>query len=648
LQKKGFKTILIFNYKIFLIMKNFRFNFLTFAAIIFGMLLLSAGICDPDPEPDTLSVSGSRYTFNADDTKEEVVTVTTNVDSWSAKESASWVILEKNSYELRISVQNYNESGDSRQAEITVTAGTADPVTIRITQSARDNLSISPESLTFESNETGSKTVSITTNASGWDAKTDASWLTTGKDGNTLRVTVTSENTGSSPRSAAITVTAGNSFEKTLTVTQKERSTLSISPSSLAFDEKVGAKTVTVNTNASSWDATTNASWIQLGKQGSTLTVSVTANTGSSARSATVTVTAGNAPPVAFSVTQEAGLVTYRNVTASYRCGGTVSLRFYNYDSDDGLIIVGYVTTPSSFNNLKLDAGTYSCSSSGAVRTFYPGYPGDPVNGRITSVYGTIIFNFNTQEFIPITGGTFTVAVSGSNYTITTSFSGRDHKTGAILDNFRAQYSGTISFINNCDDPSIPFPSSNFVATGTPLNPNSPTSWTGTITPTPSTGTANYYTISKWGTFTDKVYLDYKNSKLMMDNTTKAFELDGENYYFKAVALNVSAGTGTVLSSYEAKYNSSTNTLDFSGYSGGYPVYVGYVAQYGTTISMIHVYSNAKFTLTRMSSAPQLPFNGISEKSSSNASKTDGSGKILLKTDAPPVVTFKKAPLPNK
>jgi hypothetical protein len=632
-------------------MKNFRFNFLPYAAIIFGILLLSAGICDPDPEPDTLSVSATRLTFDADDAKEEAVTVTTNVNSWSYQASAGWVALSKENDKLYISVQNYNESGNSRQADVTVSAGAADPVSIKITQNARDNLSISPESLTFESNETGSKTVSITTNASGWDARTDASWTTLSKDGNTLRVGVSSENTGSSSRSATITVTAGNSFEKTLTVTQTERHRLSISPSSLSFDDKVGAKQVTVTTTAPSWTATKNDSWIQLNQQGSTLTISVTENTGSSSRNATVIVTAGNAPPVTLSVTQEAGLVTYRNVTASYRCNGAVSLRFYNYDSNDGLVIFGHVTTPSSFNNLKLDAGTYSCSSSGAVRTFSSGYVGDPENGRISTIYGTIIFNFNSQEFTPITGGTFTVATSGSNYTITTNFSGRDHKTGAIVDNFRAQYSGTISFVDDCKpepDPSIPFSSSNFVATGTPLNSSWPTSWTGTIIPTPSTGTANYYTISKWGTFTDKVYIDYRNSRLMIDNTTSAFTLEGRTYYLEAVAINRSTNEAEVLPSYEVKYNSSTNTLDFSGSYNGYPVYVGYTAQYGTTISMIYVYSYLKFTLTKMSSAPQLPFNGISEKSSSNTSKADGSGNILKIDKATPVITFKKAPLLNK
>jgi hypothetical protein len=635
-------------------MKNIQSDFLAYTAIFFGALLLSANMCcigcDGCDDEDTLSVSATRLTFNADDTKEEIVSVTTNVDSWSAKASASWVILEKDSYELRISVQNYNESEDSRQAEITVVAGTADPVTIRITQNARDNLSISPESLTFESHETGSKTVSVTTNALSWDAKTDASWLSISKQGNTLKVDVFSENTGSSPRTATITVTAGNSFEKTLMVTQTERHTLSISPSSLAFDEKVGAKTVTVITNAPGWDAVTYASWIQLGKQGSTLTVSVTANTGPSARNATVSITAGNAPPVILAVTQEAGIITYRNVTASYRCNGAVSLRFYNYDSDDGLVIFGYVTTPSSFNNLKLDAGTYSCSSSGAVRTFYPGYVGDPVNGRISTVYGTIIFNFNTQEFIPITGGTFTVEASGSDYTITTNFSGRDYKTGAMVSNFLAKYSGTISFVNeiDCEDPSIPFPSSNFVATGTPLNSTWPTSWTGTIIPTPSTGTANFYTISKWGTYTDKVYIDYTNSRLMIDNTTKAFTLEGRNFYLEAVAINVSTNEGAILSSHEVKYNSSTNTLDFSGYSGGLPIYVGYVAETNSTISMIYVYSGLKFTLTKMSSAPLLPFDGTSEKSGSNASvsKPDNSGNILRIDKAVPII-LKKAPLPS-
>jgi hypothetical protein len=392
-------------------MKNIRFNFLAYTAIFFGTLLFSAptGCCDTCEE-DILSVSATRFTFNADDTKEEIVSVTTNVNSWSYEASAGWVALSKENDKLYISVQNYNGSEDSRWADVTVSAGAADPVSIKITQNARDNLSISPESLTFESNETGSKTASITTNALDWDARTDASWITLSKDGNTLRIGVSSENTGSS------------------------------------------------------------------------------------ARSATITVTAGNAPPVILSVRQEA-----------------------------------------------------------------------------------------------------------------------------------------LS------------PTNNFTATGTLTN-GLTRSWTGTITPSPLTGTANTLKISKWGNEPSPVYCNYSNNKIIINSSTKAFTFEGKDYYFKAIAIDRVNGTAIIVPNYEAKYNSSTNVLDFSGYYNGYPVYVGYVCEDNNNLSIIEAISVAKLTLLRSSSAPGQ-IGSIAEKSST-ISGPDNSGNILRIDKASPII-LKKAPLLN-
>jgi hypothetical protein len=95
------------------------------------MLLLSN--CNEE-EPDTLSVSPAGFSFTADDTKEEIATVTTNVDTWIAEVSDSWVTVRKEGNELRISVQKYNGTSAPRQANIHVAAGTADPVTVSVTQ----------------------------------------------------------------------------------------------------------------------------------------------------------------------------------------------------------------------------------------------------------------------------------------------------------------------------------------------------------------------------------------------------------------------------------------------------------------------------------------------------------------------------------
>jgi hypothetical protein len=671
-------TIFIFNYKKILIMKNIRFNFLAYAAIIFGILLLSAGICDPDPEPDTLSVSKTAFTFSADDTKEETVTVTTNVDSWDAQASERWVNLNKENDVLRISVQNYNETESPRTAEIIVAAGTADPVKIKITQEPRDDLSIEPEVLSFEPDETV-KTVSVKTNASSWNATEapDVEWVNLSKQGNTLTVTVL-PNANTDGRSATIKITAGNADEKTLTVTQAKAHTLSVSKASLSFEANASEETVTVTTTAPKWEAATSASWVTLTQQDNKLKIEVSENN-SAVRKATVKITAGTAPEITVEVTQKIHTLSLSPTSLSYNADetGTKTVTITtNASSWNATTSASWVQLTQQGSTLRVNVNATNTSTSARSATIRV-IAGSALEKAVTVTQSgkqeTLSVSPTSLLYSAAETGTKTVTVTtnASSWNATTNVSwiqltpqGGTLRVNVISTNpSTSARSATIRFtagsasektvsVTQAGVPppsSYPFPASTFTATGTPLASGSPTSWTGTIIPTPSTGTANYYTISKWGTFTDKVYLDYRSSKLMMDNTTKAFVLDGENYYFKAVALNISAGTGTVLSSHEVKYNSSTNTLDFSGSYNGYPVYVGYVAQYGTTISMIHVYSNVKFTLTKMASAPLLPVDNTIEKSSSNASKTDGSGNILLKTDlATPVVTFKKAPLPNK
>jgi len=90
---------------------------------------------------------------------------------------------------------------------------------------------------------------------------------------------------------------------------------------------ETGTKTATITTDVSSWNATTAASWITIGKQGTTLQITPTANTGTSERTATVTVTAETANPVMVSVTQD-GVNTTRlqGIKLRYIQGGTFTM----------------------------------------------------------------------------------------------------------------------------------------------------------------------------------------------------------------------------------------------------------------------------------------------------------------------------------
>jgi hypothetical protein len=403
----------------------------------FVALLLCNGVCDPE-SPDTLSVSPTRLSFTADDTKEEVVDITTNVDTWLIDAPNGWVKRRKENDKLYISVENYNETSEPRLAEILVIAGTADPVTIKITQNARNGLSASPESLSYDADETGGKTISITTTAQSWDATADASWISLSKQGNSLTVDVASGNTNSSPRTATIRITAGNALEKTVTVTQSARHTLAVSPSSLSFTAETGEQSVTVNTTAPFWDVTTDASWITTTKQNNTLHVSVGKNSGST-RNATVIITAENALPVTVPVTQQGSIGFVPD--GIYSANGTPSVLSTPGDA----MWSSLITNSSSF---------FSITNWGNKP--FPVFC-DYKNGEIIMDVTTLIYNDNTNNVNgyfsvgTLNGNTLTI-YEGYEYTVNYNSSTKTLDFSGTI-NGRTALVGIVAFYKSTGDP---------------------------------------------------------------------------------------------------------------------------------------------------------------------------------------------------
>ena len=208
-------------------MKPLRTKFLNYTVIIAGMLLLTA--CPGPAEPD-LSVSPSKLTFEAGDIKEQSITIDTDAKNWNYSFNSNWIRVYKSNDandKLFVSVDNYSNTNESRFTTITVTADKATPVDVTIEQLKKESLAINPASLSYAAKETGTKTVSITTNVTTWDAQvssSNASWITCNKwDQQTLSVTVSSENTQSSERSADIMIIAGNATPQILKVTQAKQ-----------------------------------------------------------------------------------------------------------------------------------------------------------------------------------------------------------------------------------------------------------------------------------------------------------------------------------------------------------------------------------------------------------------------------------------
>ena len=90
---------------------------------------------------------------------------------------------------------------------------------------------------------------------------------------------------------------------------EEQSNTLQVSPSgTITFAATNNSPvTLTVTTDADSWDYSLSANWIEATKEGNTLVVNVQDNTTSSNLTGRIIFTAGNAERVVISVTQEAG-----------------------------------------------------------------------------------------------------------------------------------------------------------------------------------------------------------------------------------------------------------------------------------------------------------------------------------------------------
>ena len=169
---------------------------------------------------------------------------------------------------------------------------------------------------TFTATAANSKELSVTATVS-WTAKSSASWLTvktaSGSGDGTIVYDVAA-NTGTSERTATITVTGGG-ITRTFTVTQngKAAAELALGSSERTFTAAAANSKELSVTATVSWTAKSSASWLTLktasGSGNGTIVYNVAANTGTGLRTATITVTGGGITRT-FTVTQSGTAAT--------------------------------------------------------------------------------------------------------------------------------------------------------------------------------------------------------------------------------------------------------------------------------------------------------------------------------------------------
>lgn len=291
-----------------------------FFQVLLGTAMVAAAVlsCKKDEiKQETLEVSPSKdLQFLAKGNEDAVLTISTNASSYEV-DAEDWVITQKDGNKLSVNVKD-NKSAE-RSCDMTISAGTAEPVVIKITQAAgeADAISVAPTPLLFRASGNEPQTLTVTTNVEDWTyvltfgENEEKGWFTVTPDDadpKSLTVTVKDYTETDGERTGSIDFSAGDA-KVSVPVRQSARDMVEVTPSeplTFSWNDAEGVA-LEVTTTAASWDAAVETgaeSWINIQKEGTTLTISVEVNESESERSGKVTVSAGNAEPVAIQVTQ--------------------------------------------------------------------------------------------------------------------------------------------------------------------------------------------------------------------------------------------------------------------------------------------------------------------------------------------------------
>gem|GEM_PF-3093238 len=242
------------------------------------------------------------------------VSVSSNCNNWTVSGAPSWITLSASSGSGNGSFNvNYgaNTATSARSATLTI-SGCSLTFQVTVQQAgATATLSATPSTINAGA-ASGSAAVSVSSNCNNWTVSGAPSWITlsasSGSGNGSFNVNY-SANTATSARSATLTI-SGCSLTFQVTVQQAgATATLSATPSTINAGAASGSAAVSVSSNCNNWTVSGAPSWITLsassGSGNSSFDVNYSANTATSARSATLTISGCS---LTFQVTvQQAG-----------------------------------------------------------------------------------------------------------------------------------------------------------------------------------------------------------------------------------------------------------------------------------------------------------------------------------------------------
>ncbi len=333
-----------------------------------------------------------------------------------------------------------------------------------------NNLSVSPSSQNVGSSA-GSSNFSVSSNVS-WSVSDNASWLTvsptSGSNNNTLKATYT-QNTSSSSRTGTIT-TSGGGITRTVTVVQSGTSTssnsLTVSPSNQNVGSSAGSSNFSVSSNVS-WSVSDNASWVTLspssGSNNGSVKASYSANSSTSSRTAALTFVGGGITRTA-TITQSgsssSGGGNYLNVPASLNISkgsGSITVEVSSNVSwtvrDNTGATGGWISkTPKTGNGDGKVTMSYKANTSSSSRTGALVFTGGGMTKTVSVTQAGTSTSANSLTLSP-SSQNVSFSAGSANFTVSSnvSWSVTDNAGWVVLSPASGSNNGTIaaSFTEN-------------------------------------------------------------------------------------------------------------------------------------------------------------------------------------------------------
>jgi endoglucanase len=298
--------------------------------LVCSLLLLWLTSCTPDP--NVLQVSETNYTI-AEVGDTVALTITTDAAQWKIDNSdTTWLHLSNVSSSASndmVTIMVNTRTVSSRTAILTIRAGTAQPVTVTITQKASQYLyTLTTDTTAFllKRNGVGAR-LYLTTDAPEWNIKTNDNWLVLSKNtGSTGTDSITISalaNESGKERSSDLVLSAPYTPSVTINITQLASDylfELSASDTVINLKRNGSGTNLQISSSAPEWKLVSSANWLTLSKTSGTgknenVSVSASVNATGLQRTATLTLSANEAPTVVITVIQSGELYPSYNTS---------------------------------------------------------------------------------------------------------------------------------------------------------------------------------------------------------------------------------------------------------------------------------------------------------------------------------------------